>query len=134
MLADLGYFQDLSGAIDFDGTVTWRPFLNGWRSRLSADRLEIFDRQVEDFRGSLAADRYGMRIGIDQAAYAGGRLDGGLAWEPKEEGRPWTIDLGFQDLELDTVLADQGVASAGYASRLDGRLNYRFLSEPLGAW
>ncbi len=132
VLADLGYFQDLSGAIDFDGTVTWRPFLNGWRGRLAADRLEIWDRRIEDFRGSLAADRYGFRIGIDQADYAGGIVDGRLAWEPKEEGRPWTIDLGFRGLDFNTVLADQQIASSGYASRLDGRLSYRFLSERSG--
>ena len=129
VLADLGYFQDLSGDFDFDGTVSWRPFLVGWRSRLSAERAEIFDRQIFDFRGSLVADRYGMRIGIDRAGYAGGTLDGDVAWEPREEGRPWTIGLDFNGLELDTVLADQGIASAGYASRLDGRLSYRFLSE-----
>ena len=129
VLAYLGYFEDLSGAIDFDGTVSWRPFLNGWRSRLSGRRLEIWDRRIEDFSGSLVADRYGFRLGIDQAAYAGGDLSGTVGWESKSEGRPWSVDLGFRGLDLDTVLADQQIASAGYASRLGGRLNYRFLSE-----
>ncbi len=129
VLADLGYFQDLSGAVDIDGTISWRPFLSGWRSRLSAGELEIWNRRIADFEGSLVADRFGFRIGIDQAGYAGGELTGALAWEPKQDGRPWTVDLGFNGLELDTVLADQGIASSGYASRLGGRLSYRFLSE-----
>ncbi len=132
VLADLGYFQDLSGAFDVDGTFSWRPFLNGWRSRLSADEAQIWNRQVSDFRGSWVADRYGFRIGVDQATYADGQLEGTVTWEPKQEGRPWTVDLGFSALELDTVLADQEIASAGYASRLNGRFNYRFLSERSG--
>ncbi len=126
LLADLGYFQDLSGAIDFDGTLSWRPRLTGWRSRLAAEQLEIFGRRIEDFQGSMVADRYGFRIGIDQAVYAAGRLGGGFAWEPKQDGRPWTVDLAFRGLDLDTVLADQQIPSAGYASRLGGRFNYRF--------
>ncbi len=129
VLADLGYFADLKGAVGFEGTVSWRPFLSGWRSRLEADEIEIWGRQVEDFRGSLVADRYGMRIGIDQARYAGGTLTGGVAWESKVEGRPWTTDLDFQGLGLDIVLADQQIPVSGYASRLAGRIRYRFLSE-----
>ncbi len=129
LLADLGYFEDLKGALGFEGTVSWRPFLSGWRSRLTGGELEIWDRRIEDFRGSLVADRYGFRIGIDEARYAGGEVTGDLAWEPKEEGRPWTVDLGFHGLALDTVLADQQIPVEGYASRLAGRLNYRFLSE-----
>ncbi len=132
VLADLGYFQDLSGAFDFDGTYSWRPFLSGWRSRLSAERAEIWDRQLSDFRGSLVADRYGFRIGIDRTTYAGGQLEGSVIWETKQEGRPWTVDMGFRGLELDTVLADQQIASAGYATRLNGGFNYRFLSERSG--
>ncbi len=126
MLADLGYFQDLNGAVDFDGTLSWRPRLTGWRSRIAAEQLEIFGRRIEDFQGSLVADRYGFRIGIDQTVYAAGRLGGEVAWEPKEDGRPWTVDLAFRGLDFDTVLADQQVPSAGYASRLGGRFTYRF--------
>ncbi len=129
LLAYLGYFEDLRGTVDFDGTVSWRPFLTGWRGRLAADRLEIWDRRIDGASGSLVADRYGMRIGIDRAGYAGGELSGTIGWESKVEGRPWTVDLGFRGLDLDTVLADQQIASAGYASRLGGRLSYRFLSE-----
>ncbi|MCP3960903.1 MAG: hypothetical protein GY719_23910 [bacterium] len=128
-LASIGYFEDLSGALTFDGSLRWRPQVTGWRSRLDAEQLQVWDRQIADFTGSLVADRYGFRIGIDDARYAGGRLGGELTWETKVEGRPWTIDLDFRGLELDTVLADQQIPTAGYASRLDGELYYRFLSE-----
>lgn len=128
LLAELGYFQDLSGSLDFDGTVTWRPRTTGWRSRLTAAGVEIWDRQVEDLSGSLVADRYGFRIGIDEARYAGGLVNGEVAWESKEEGKPWTVDLGFRGLELDRLLADQQIPTAGYASRAAGRLYYRFLA------
>ncbi len=129
LLTDLGYFEELKGALAFDGTVSWRPFLSGWRSRLTADELEIWGRRIENARGSMVADRYGFRIAVDQARYAGGEVTGDVAWERKEEGRPWTLDLNFSGLELDPVLADQQIPVDGYASRLDGRLSYRFLSE-----
>ncbi|MEM7351357.1 MAG: hypothetical protein AAF657_11160, partial [Acidobacteriota bacterium] len=126
MLAELGYFQDLHGGFEFDGSLNWRPDLTGWRSRLEAEDVVIWDRRIDRFDGSLVADRYGFRIGIDQAGYAGGSLSGRLAWEPKVEGKPWTIGLDFVGLELDRLLTDQEIPSSGYASRLDGRLDYRF--------
>ncbi len=132
LLADLGYFAELSGAVDFDGSLTWRPGLTGWRSRLAAEELQIWNRRVEDFAGSLVADRYGFRIGIDAARYAGGLVSGAVAWEPKEEGRPWILDLGFRGLRLDTLLADQEIPTAGYAARLGGHLTYRFPAQLSG--
>ncbi len=128
-LAEIGYFDDLQGAFTFAGSLAWRPDLTGWRSRINADEIIVWDRRVEDFSGSLVADRFGMRIGVDDARYAGGSIHGSLDWQAKLEGKPWTIDLGFSNLAADTVLVDQNIPSSGYASRLDGQLGYRFLSE-----
>lgn len=128
-LARIGYFRDLRGALDFDGSLTWRPDVTGWRSRVAADSIEIFNRSIRRLEGSLVADRYGMRIGIDQADYAGGNLSGRVTWEAKTEGNPWSTDLAFQGLALDTVLADQEISSSGYASRLDGHFDYRFVDK-----
>ncbi len=128
-LAEVGYFEDLRGPFTFDGSLIWRPDLTGWRSRIDAEEVVVWDRKVENFSGSLVADRFGMRIGVDGARYAGGSISGSLDWQAKQEGKPWSIDLGFSGLEADTVLVDQQIPSSGYASRLDGQLDYRFVSE-----
>ena len=127
-LAEIGYFPDLRGAFTFDGSLAWRPDLTGWRSRIQAEDIEIWDRRIQGFDGSLAADRFGLRIGVDEAGYAGGSLSGEVAWEAKVDGKPWTTDLAFRGLSLDSVLADQNIPSTGYASRLDGHFEYRFVT------
>ncbi len=127
VLTELGYFRDLAGSFDFNGSFAWRPGTNGWRSRVRAARLEAWGRPLEDIDGSLVADRYGVRAVIDHAQYAGGTITGEVIYEQREEGRPLTVDLDFDGLAFDTLLADQGIPSQGYASRANGKLLYRFL-------
>ncbi|MEM7584856.1 MAG: translocation/assembly module TamB domain-containing protein [Acidobacteriota bacterium] len=131
-LAELGYFQELRGPFVFDGSLIWRPNLTGWRSRVDADEVEVWGRTIEDFTGSLVADRFGMRIGVDEARYAEGTVSGSLDWQAKQEGKPWTVDLAFRELAADRVLFDQNIPSRGYASRIDGRFGYRFFSSQSG--
>ena len=126
VLDDLGYFRDLAGTFEFNGSFAWRPGTSGWRSRVRADRLVAWGRPIEDLDGSLVADRYGVRGVLDRARYADGSITGEVIYEQLEEGQPLTVDLDFEDLVFDTLLADQGIPSRGYASRADGKLLYRF--------
>lgn len=125
-LRRLGYFEYLDGALQFDGSYDWRPGASGWRSRIRADQVDLWDRRVEDLEGSLVADQYGVRSVLEGARYAGGTLSGDLSYEHFVEGRPSTVDLDFEDLLFDTLLADQGIPTSGYASRARGSLFYRF--------
>ncbi len=130
LLEDLGYFDALSGRVSFEGSLGWRPGTTGWRSYVRAQDLVIWDRRIRDLAGSVVADRYGMRITVDQAGYADGQVRGEVGFAQQEEGKPWTVDLDFDGVLLDTLLADQGIPTHGCASRLDGRLVYSF---PRGA-
>ncbi len=126
VLDELGYFRDLAGRFDFNGSFAWRPGTSGWRSRIRADVLEVWGRRLEDVDGSLVADRYGARAVLERAGYAGGVITGEVTYEQQQEGQPLTVDLDFEGLVFDALLADQQIPSRGYASRADGKLFYRF--------
>ena len=125
-LADLGYFADLEGTFDFDGALDWRPGSSGWRGQVRADDVRLWQRRLEDLNGRLVADRYGARFRIEGARYAGGSLTGDVVYDHEADGRPTAFDLDFEDVLVDTLLADQKIPAHGCASRLDGRLTYTF--------
>ncbi|MEO1088280.1 MAG: hypothetical protein AAFY88_28960, partial [Acidobacteriota bacterium] len=78
-LKKLGYFQSLRGDFDFDGTYGWRPGSVGWSGGVEARRLVLWDRVLRDVSGQLLADRFGVRLELDGARYAGGRMRGRVA-------------------------------------------------------
>jgi len=125
-LAALGYFRDLDGRIDFDGTFEWRPGSFGWRSRVAAPRLVLWNRRLDAMRGVLVADRQGIRLEVEHAGYAGGSLSGSVDYDRRQADEPVRVDLAYRGLALDTVLADQQIPLDGFATRLEGRMRYRF--------
>lgn len=126
MLKELGYFEDLNGELEFDGSMAWRPSTFGWRSRVTGPHLVAWGRPLDDVTGTLAADRYGVRFFLERARYADGQLDGTIDYESRGDGRPIAVALNFANLDADTVLADQAIPAHGFASRLAGRVEYRF--------
>ena len=126
VLEELGYFSDLVGAFDFEGGLDWRPGASGWRGRVWADELEIWDRRLSTVEGTLAADRQGARFRLERANYANGVLEGDIVYDHMAEGRPTAVDLDFRGLELDTLMADQKIPAEGCASRVDGSFYYAF--------
>lgn len=129
MLAELGYFRDLAGAFRFDGALEWRPESLGWSGRVDADRLDLWNRRLDDVTGQLLADRYRLRLGLERARYAGGVLSGEVVAEPKAPGRPITADLDVEAVRLDDLLVDQEIPVDGLAARVDAEVLYTF---PLG--
>lgn len=126
VLAALDYHQDLAGDIFYDGSIDWRPGAFGWRSQITAPSLLAWDRSLRNVEGGLVADRYGTRFVLDGASYGGGTLQGNITYEHEVEGRPTTVDLDFEAVELDHLLADQKIPVVGSASRVAGTLLYRF--------
>lgn len=127
LLQNLGYLPDLSGPLSFQGTLDWRPDLVGWSSQLSSDRLVAWDRELQDLRGRLRADRYGVRLDLERARYGGGLVEGEVVYSREDEGSPYIVDLDFRGVDLDTLLADQNIPITGCSSRVAGSLFYRFL-------
>ncbi|MEO1365760.1 MAG: hypothetical protein AAFX50_01195, partial [Acidobacteriota bacterium] len=124
-LQELGYFRSLRGDFDFDGTYGWRPGSVGWSGGVSARRLVLWDRVLRDVSGQLLADRFGVRLELDGARYAGGRLRGTVGVEVRRPRRPLTVDLRFEELWLDEVLADQRIPVDGLAARMAVDVIYR---------
>ncbi len=125
-LAEIGYFPHLEGRFDFDGTYVWRPRVSGWRSRLTAPTLEIWDRKLEDVDATLVADRYQVRLALAHARYGGGAIEGAIDVSAQEEGRPMNVDLDFRGVDLNVLLADQKIPAGDFASRVSGNVVYRF--------
>ncbi|MCP4664018.1 MAG: hypothetical protein GY856_52210 [bacterium] len=132
VLAALGYFADLRGDLEFTGNVTWRPGSFGWRSRITAPEIELWDRRIEDLTGILAADRHGARFALEGASYGGGELDGAINYDidltagRAAARRTMTVDLNFRDVTIDNLLADQRIPAGECAARLHGHVLYRF--------
>ncbi|MEM8933600.1 MAG: hypothetical protein AAGE94_20590, partial [Acidobacteriota bacterium] len=125
-LAELGYFRSLRGLVRFDGAIDWRPASLGWSGRIDADRLDLWGRRLDDVTGEVLADRFRIRLGLDTARYAGGRLRGEVIAEPRAPGRPLSVDIDAENVRLDAVLADQGIPVDGLAARLDADVLYTF--------
>lgn len=126
MLASLGWFNDLTGKLAFDGSLGWRPGATGWRSRIEAPALRVWERDLREVAGTLGADRYGLRFNLERAGYAGGTLTGVIEHQARTAEQPIAVDLDFEGLDLDTVLADQKIPARGLGARLAGRVGYRF--------
>lgn len=133
VLAGIGYFDDLDGALEFAGNVTWRPGTFGWRSRITAPEIALWNRRIENLTGTLAADRHGARFALESASYGGGELDGTINYNVDLRAgraaaqRTMTVALNFREVTVDTLLADQRIPAGECAARLHGHVLYRFL-------
>ena len=128
MLTALGYFKALQGPVELTGKVGWRPGSFGWTGEVRSPHLEIWDRQLNDVAGLIKADRHSVRLGLTQASYGGGTLAGTIAYQhgASREERSMEVDLDFQDIGVDRLMADQRIPVEGMAARLAGRVVYRF--------
>ena len=127
LLAALGYFHELSGPLEIAGRVGWRPGSFGWRGEVRSPRLVLWGRRLDEVDGMIVADRHRIRLGLTQASYADGHLAGTIEYQHGiREERRMVVDLDFQNVLLETLLADQNIPLGESASRLDGRLRYAF--------
>lgn len=125
VLAELGYFDDVDGRFETEGTLDWRPGSLGWRSRISASTLSLWGRTMTGLDGVLAADRQGVQLGVERLAYAGGAVTGTVSMDLRNERDPIEVDLALSGLGLDALLADQQVPLSGFDTVIDGRVRYR---------
>ncbi|MEM8963500.1 MAG: hypothetical protein AAGD38_18600, partial [Acidobacteriota bacterium] len=144
-LRRLGYFDDLDGTIDVEGTLVVRPDRAGWRGQVRAATIDILGERWTAVEGVSFADREHARVEIERAQWVNGIVAGSVAWplEP-ESTRPVEIDLALTDGRAELLLArlmthadparfdDPDAASElDLASRVDGRLTYSFpMDEP----
>lgn len=130
LASHLGYLdQDrvpLSGPFRFDGSFFWRP--EGWSVEgiLDSDRLVYDRRVVTDVEGFLRVMPDVLRYSMGRASYAGGRLAGVVQGEIAGKPRPFTVDLSLEGLNLETVVADQGLELEGIHGQIGGEVSYRF--------
>lgn len=124
LLARLGYFEDLRGDLRFDGRFAWRGAV-GWRGKVMSDELGLFDFDFQDLEGQLSADRFGLRLGLNGARYAGGNLHGTIEADLSVEGDPLTIALEADGVALDPLLADIKIPVSGFASTAHGRMSFK---------
>ncbi|MEM9553980.1 MAG: translocation/assembly module TamB domain-containing protein [Acidobacteriota bacterium] len=132
LLGEIGWFDALRGRVDVDGALTWRPGSSGWRSTIDIPRATLWRRQLDDARGELVGDKYGLRLELESARYAGGTVDGTVVAALREDTKPLSAELDFVDLRVDTMLADQQIPVDGLAARAAGRLDYRVALVPAG--
>ncbi|MEM1202867.1 MAG: translocation/assembly module TamB domain-containing protein [Acidobacteriota bacterium] len=129
-LAEIGYLSGLDGPFDFTGDLRWRPGYLLWDGRVGSDAVVFRGRPLERVEGRLRADRAALRLALDGATYAGGDLSGsidvGMGGTEANggRGRALDVDLTFDGVGLDPLLADQEIAVDGFASRLRGRVTY----------
>ncbi len=127
LFEQLGYLSgQLAGPFRFDGELSWRPQLWGYRGSLESDRLQVFGRDLSDLRGAIAGDRNGVHVDVSRANYGGGRVNGRVAFRHGEEERPFDLDLVLSDVALSRVLEDQSIPLSGIEGRVSGPFSYTF--------
>lgn len=130
LAAHLGYLDPeeppAEGPLRFEGELLWRS--EGWSvaGRLSSSRLELADRTLADVSGILRIRPELLRYEIDHAAYTGGTVTGVIAAELEPDPRPFQVDLTLAGLDLEALVADQGLPLEGVHGRLRGEVSYRF--------
>lgn len=126
VLTRLGYLDgELDGALRVEGI--FRAADGDWEFEggVSSPRLVWMGRTVDDVAGVLTADDDAVRLAIERGGYVGGTLSGWILAELDAPAYPVEVDLAFDSLVLDRLLASEGVALDGFASVADGDLNYR---------
>jgi hypothetical protein len=123
LLARLGYFDELEGELAFDGRFSWRGAV-GWRGRITSERLGFFNFVFQDLEGQLAADRFGIRLGLLGAGYAGGNLHGDVAVDLSTPEDRLTVEIEADGVEVDPLFADLNIPVKGLASTAHGRMSF----------
>jgi len=116
----------LAGAFRFRGAFDWRPELWGLRGTVSSPRLDLLDRSFEELTAVASVDRGGVRVDVESARHAGGRLGGALRVGLAAEERPVEIDLTLAGTRLGRLAADLGLPLPGVEGIVGGAVGYRF--------
>jgi translocation and assembly module TamB len=133
LASHLGYLDPeeppAQGPVRFDGDLLWRP--EGWSvtGRLTSSRLTLADRVLTDVDGILRLRPESLRYDVDYAAYAGGTVSGVIAAELPADPRPFEVDLTVDGLDLEALVADQGLPLEGVHGRVRGEVSYRFTTD-----
>ena len=123
LLARLGYFDELEGDLAFDGHFSWRGAV-GWRGRITSERLGFFNFVFQDLEGQLAADRFGLRLGLVGAGYAGGKLHGDINVDLSTPEDQLAIEIEADGVAVDPLFADLNIPVKGLASTAHGRMRF----------
>ncbi|MCB1053896.1 MAG: translocation/assembly module TamB domain-containing protein [Acidobacteria bacterium] len=124
----VGYLGgELAGDVSTEGTFT--AVDEGWtyRGGVRSPHLDWLGRRFEAVAGVVRADEDAVRLSLERASYAGGTLSGWVVAEIEAPDYPVEADLSVQGLDLDRLLAVNGVGLSGFASTLEGDFNYRCL-------
>ncbi len=135
----LGYVEEpLDGRFSTRGRLTAVGPRWQYRGTLAAPRVEALGRRFEGIAAGLEVDPEDLVARVSRARHAGGGIEGivraDLSADTEEgTGRPVDLDLDLDGLDLQTLLADQGLELAGIAGRVSGDFLYRFRTgDPLG--
>ncbi len=130
LLDELGFLSgDIRGQVAFRGGFAWSPEAWGYRGQVSSDHLRIFGRRLEDLNGRVAGDRHSVRLDIDRARYADGRVSGSLTANLEQADYPIDLALELASGQAETLLQDQGIPITGIAAEASGNLELRFPAE-----
>jgi len=130
LASHLGYLDQeatpVDGPFQFEGSFFWRP--EGWSAEgvLDSARVVYEQRVLTDVQGFLRVVPDALRYSIGRAFYAGGRMAGVVQGEIARTPRPFQVDLSLEGLDLETVIADQGLELEGVHGLIGGEVSYRF--------
>ncbi|HEX2254044.1 MAG TPA: translocation/assembly module TamB domain-containing protein [Thermoanaerobaculia bacterium] len=136
----LGYLEaPLSGPFEFLGELVVDSETLRYHGSVTSERLRFERRVFTEVLAEVAGGDEAVRVDVERAGYAGGRLADvlvrvELADAAGEEGggRPVRVEGGFADLSVATLVADQEIESellADVTGRATGTFQYRFRSD-----
>ncbi|MDY7092748.1 MAG: translocation/assembly module TamB domain-containing protein [Acidobacteriota bacterium] len=130
VLTDLGYLNgELSGPLRTEGVFQAWDGEWGYQGTASSPELEWSGRRLESLSGELSADRERVHLDLQRGSYAGGDLRGWAVVELESPTYPVEVDLDFRGVPLDRLLASEGLSLSGFASVVDGELDYRSVQQ-----
>ncbi|MCB1035085.1 MAG: translocation/assembly module TamB domain-containing protein, partial [Acidobacteria bacterium] len=129
-LSRLGYLDgELSGPVTSDGRLSWVGGEWAYRSSLRSPRLGWLDLEVADLVGELRFQDRELSVDIGTGRYLDGELSGRIQADFEADGLPIEADIRFVGVSADRLLADRRIPLVGFASRLDGEIDYRCLKQ-----
>lgn len=130
LLDQLGFLAGkIRGRVRFDGGFAWSPEAWGYRGRVSAARLGVFGRQLENLQGRVSGDRHSVRLDIGHASYAGGGVSGTVSANLEQDDYPVDLRLSLVSGRAETLLSDQDIPITGIDCAASGSLQLTFPAE-----
>ena len=126
----MGFIDDqIRGPFELVGGMAWRSEAWGFRGELESRELTLLDRPIGHVLCVLSGDRNGIQFDIQRADYGGGGLKGAVNVDYRGSDKSLEVDLLLDQVELQTLLADQDIPVGGLSGTVSGVFNYHF---PLG--